>query len=255
MSYSAANPHALLEEAWFGAEFRKHQPNTVKAAEETEPGFGTGAFKMQGPDLASVRHPSLQGKVPAKLPYATDSKKVDACLAKERRVQDTAALKAKQLIRNGLVTRITLTPILALPNGLTEAEQNRRRNDAAARVENYKYESSGDEFEDSWMARQEEQDHRRTAAAARVERSGYESSGDESEDSWVARKPAPRARFANLKKALARLEQPPPPSKAAKALKRKAIATSSASNGEEQQPSKRSRLNEGNHASDAQQVT
>ena len=89
----------------------------------------------------------------------------------------------------------------------------------------------------------------------RVERFGYESSGDESADSWVARKPAPRVRFANLKKALARLEQPPPPSKAAKALKRKAIATSSASNGEEQQPSKRSRLNEGNHASDAQQVT
>ena len=159
------------------------------------------------------------------------------------------------MIRNGLVTRTTLTPILALPNGLTEAEQNRRRNDAAARVENYKYESSDDEFEDSWMARQEEQDQRRTAAAARVERFGYESSGDESADSWVARKPAPRVRFANLKKALARLEQPPPPSKAAKALKRKAIATSSASNGEEQQPSKRSRLNEGNHASDAQQVT
>ena len=153
MSYSAANPHALLEEAWFGAEFRKHQPNTVKAAEETEPGFGTGAFKMQGPDLASVRHPSLQGKVPAKLPYATDSKKVDACLAKERRVQDTAALKAKQLIRNGLVTRTTLTPILALPNGLTEEEQKRRRAAAAAQVARYAYESSGDEEEDYWMGR------------------------------------------------------------------------------------------------------
>jgi hypothetical protein len=218
--------HILPEEAWYGAEFEKREPKHDVPPEDPVPGepSQTSAFTMQEPDFTRTRSRRLQRRVAATtvMPYAANSSRLDKCLTKERRLQDTAALKAKQLIRNGLVTHNTLTPILTLPNGLSENQQNRRR----------------------------------AAAAAQVKRYGYESSGDEVEDYWEDRQSEPKVKFANLKQALAKHELPPKAPKVAKSgagLKRKASETLSASNGGEQQAYKRSRL--GNQPSAAQRVT
>ena len=152
----AENHLILPEEAWYGAEFEKRAPKHAAPPEESdeEDHFHTGAFTIQGPDFKRAHSRRLRAvAATTAMPYATDSSLLDARLTKERNLQDAAALKAKQLIRNGLVTRTTLTPILALPNGLTEKEQKRRRAAAAAQVARYAYESSGDEEEDYWMGR------------------------------------------------------------------------------------------------------
>ena len=202
--------HIVPEEAWYGAELQKRAP---KGATIPEDFWNTGAFTMQEPNLES--EPRLQGKAAQVLTHPTNSSKLDAYLANESKQRETAAAKAIQLIRNGLVTHNTLTPILALPDVIAK-EQKRRRTVAQRLVQNYEYESSGDEAEDLLMGRQS----------------------------------APKVKFTQLKHALGRLEQPPAAPKVAapatrgtrKSLKRK--ATEATSDSEEQQPSKRFKLND-----------
>ena len=78
----------------------------------------------------------------------------------------------------------------------------------------------------------------------------------------MGRQSVPRVKFANLKQALAKHEQPPQPKAAKpatkgnrKSLKRKATETTSASNEEEQQPSKRSRLDDDHEVETQPQTT
>jgi hypothetical protein len=222
-----AKPQAhLLEEAWFGAEYKKQlsKPQlkalkALKALKRTGPGFGTAAFSVQGPDHASIQEPKLQEKVPATLPYETDSSSLDALLAQEH--NDTAAFKAEQrLIRNGLATTNAygvLLPLLALSGTLTSKEVKKRHTMATRLVENYVYPP-----------------------------------GDEVKNQGKDRQPSAKVKLANLKDALRRLERPlamPKTAKPAtqgsrKSLERKAQETTSTSDEEEQQPSKRSKVND-----------
>lgn len=219
-----ANTHHILpEEAWYGAELHKRAPKGQVLPEDP---WGTGAFTMLGPDLES--EPRLQGKSAQVLTHPTSSKELVEYMANEQKKRETAAAKASQLIRNGLVTHNTLTPILALPPNLTTKGQKRRRTVAAAQVEKYEYESSGDEVEDYWMRRQS----------------------------------TPRVKFAKLKQALERHEQPPQPKvvKPAtrgtrKSLKRKAAETTGLNDSEEQQPAKRSKPDEAQATTEAHQAT
>jgi hypothetical protein len=210
MEHVNAAPQAhLLEEAWFGREFKKQQP---RCSELKKPGGGTGASSMQGPDLASIADPKLEGKVPATLPHVTNSSLLDTYLAVEPERRDTAADKVDQLIRNGLAVTSsrygTLKPLLALPGTLTKKQARKRRAASKKLVNNYEYQSSGDELG-----------------------------------------PKPKVKFANLKHALSRLEQPRAAPKAAKAgakgaqksLKRKATETEGEQE-EGQQPAKRVKL-------------
>jgi hypothetical protein len=163
-------PQALLEAAWFGAEFKKHRPRKSKAK---GPGYGTGAFSVQGPEYTSL--PEL---VPARPSYATGTLRLDALVAAEHTKRYTAVLKESQLFRNGLaVTNAhgALVPLLAYPTTLTDK--------AAAK--------------------------RREAGAKLLEKYDYESSGDEAEDILMGREPKEKVRFARLKEALSKLEQPP----------------------------------------------
>jgi len=88
---------------------------------------------MQGPDLES--QPRLQGKSAQVLTYPTNSTELVEYLAEEQKKRETAAAKTSQLIRNGLVTSNSLTPIIAFPPNLTAKEQKCRRTVAATQIE------------------------------------------------------------------------------------------------------------------------
>jgi hypothetical protein len=208
----------LLEQAWSGVEFKKREPRN---SELTKPAHGTGAFTMWGPPLAGV--PKLT--VPARLPYSTYSDaRFDSWLAKEERLCDEAEVKHQQLIRHGLVSRESLVPILAVPE-MPEKEEKRRRKAAAAQIDKYKYESSGDEEEP-------------TGRLARLKTA---------------------LKVHELPPPPPKQPLPPPPEDAesdtegtGNSLKRKADETSSASDDEEERETKRSKVDGGDSSSSQQ---
>jgi hypothetical protein len=147
-------------------------------------------------------------------------------LIEEPKRREEVADKFDQLLCNGLATTDKfgkLAPLLALPE--LDAVQEKRR---------------------------------RTTANNLINKDDYESSGDELEDFSTERQTKPKVRFARLKQALERLEQPSAAPKTAgetgnpkKSLKRKAAETSSDS--EEFQASKLAKPDD--HSDEPQQHT
>lgn len=129
--------HILPEESWFGAEF----DNRAAPWEQKYSGADThrtGAFTVRGPGTLGLPEENM--------PYATDASRLDSNIAKGEERQARAKRKYDQLVRHGLVVgdHDQLRPLLALPN-VSDREQERRRQTAQRLIDQYIYESSGDE--------------------------------------------------------------------------------------------------------------
>jgi hypothetical protein len=130
--------HAIFpEEAWSGTKSRKRAAPS-KQNDDRADVFDTGAFAVLGP--ASDELPAKRRR------YATDSSHLDKFVNKERERRSEAFRKSDQLTRYGLVWGESdhFKPVLAVPD-VDLKEDERRRKAAQKLVDQYVYESSGDE--------------------------------------------------------------------------------------------------------------
>jgi hypothetical protein len=129
--------HLFPEEARVTTKSRK-RTSPSQGTDDRADRFNTGAFAVLGP--ASDELPAKRRR------YATDSSHLDRFVNKERERRSEAFRKFDQLTRHGLVRGESdhFKPILAVPD-VDPKEDKRRRKAAQKLIDQYVYESSGDE--------------------------------------------------------------------------------------------------------------